>query len=134
MPVILLLMMNCTAQENSKKYDLIEYKAQTRGSLLAIKVQDNELTYISNQNKGTHKLSAKEVVSLSEIIREIHLEKMNTLKAPSERRTTDGALHADFIITVGEEVYKSITFDEGNPPKELKKLEDLLYLLAKLKE
>ena len=134
MPVILLLMINCTAQENSKKYDIIEYKAQTRGSLFAIKVQNNELTYNSNQKKGTHKLSTKEVVSLSEIINDIHLEKMSSLKAPSERRTTDGALHADFIITVGEEVYKSITFDEGNPPKELKKLEDLLYLLVKLKE
>ncbi len=134
LPSIFLLMMNCTAQESSKEFEVIEYEAQTRGSLITIKVLNSELSYKSNNKEGKHKLSSKEINELSNTIKSISLKAISTLKAPSERRITDGALHAEFNIKAEGKKFRSITFDAGNPPIELKKLEDLLYQLAKLTE
>lgn len=64
---------------------------------------------------------------LSNAVKNINLKAISTLKAPSERRITDGALHAEFNIKAEGKKFRSITFDAGNPPKELKTLEDLLY-------
>ena len=102
--------------------------------LIKIKVLKGELSYKSNDNEGSYKLPNKEINKLSDIIKNINLEIISILKAPSERRATDGALHAEFKIKAEGKEYKSIIFDAGNPPIELKKLEDLLYQLAKLRE
>lgn len=133
-PAVFLLMMNCTAQEKAKQYDEITYVAQTRGSLINIKLLNDELSFKSNSKEGDFKLSKEEFSTLSNIIKKLDKESINSLKAPSERRITDGALHADFTIKVADKEYKSITFDAGNAPKELKELEDLLYKLCKLNE
>lgn len=134
LPVVFLLIMNCAAQESKKEFDMIQYKAQTRGSSLSVKIINNEIFYVSNGNEGSSKLSEENTRKLSKLIKEVRLEEMKTLKAPTDKRITDGALHAEFTVKVADKEYKSITFDAGNAPKELKELEDLLYELSKLKQ
>ncbi len=65
---------------------------------------------------------------------ELNIEEIGSLIAPSEKRITDGVLHAEFTIKIGDKEYKSITFDAGNPPAELKKLEGLLYSISTIKK
>lgn len=133
-PVVFLLMMNCAAQNNTKEFDKIVYKAQTRGSLVQLTIEGNKLSYKTYQKEGTKEVTKEQLEELKRIVNELNLDEISGLKAPSEKRITDGALHAEFAIKITDKEYKSSTFDAGNPPKELKKLEDLLYSLSDLKE
>nr|WP_299032449.1 hypothetical protein [uncultured Tenacibaculum sp.] len=133
-PAVFFLMMNCAAQNTSKNFDMIGYEAQTRGSLIQITVDDNKVTYKTNQEEGTKEVNKEQLEELKRIVSELNLDEISDLKAPSEKRITDGALHAEFTIKIADKEYKSSIFDAGNPPKELKKLEDLLYSLSDLKE
>ncbi|RSC95535.1 hypothetical protein [Tenacibaculum singaporense] len=133
-PVVFLLMMNCAAQNKTKEFDKIAYEAQTRGSMVKLTIEGNNLSYKTYQKEGTKEVTKEQLEELKAIINELNLEGISKLKAPSEKRITDGALHAEFTIKMADKEYKSITFDAGNPPKELKKLEDFLYKLSDVKE
>ncbi|CAM1349771.1 MULTISPECIES: hypothetical protein [Tenacibaculum] len=133
-PVVFLLMMNCAAQNKTKEFDKIAYEAQTRGSLVQLTIEGNKLSYKTYQKEGTKEVTKEQLEELKRIVNELNLDKISDLKAPSEKRITDGALHAELTIKIADKEYKSSTFDAGNPPKELKKLEDLLYSLSDLKE
>ncbi len=129
-----LLMMNCAAQNKTKEFDKIAYEAQTRGSLVQLTIEGNKLSYKTHQKEGTKEVTKEQLEELKRIVSELNLDEISDLKAPSEKRITDGALHAEFTIKIADKEYKSSIFDAGNPPKELKKLEDLLYSLSDLKE
>ncbi|MDE1207806.1 hypothetical protein [Tenacibaculum larymnensis] len=133
-PVVFLLMMNCAAQNKTKEFDKIAYEAQTRGSLVQLTIEGNKLSYKTHQKEGTKEVNKEQLEELKRIVSELNLDEISDLKAPSEKRITDGALHAEFTIKIADKEYKSSIFDAGNPPKELKKLEDLLYSLSDLKE
>jgi len=133
-PVVFLLMMNCAAQNKTKEFDKIAYEAQTRGSLVQLTIEGNKLSYKTYQKEGTKEVTKEQLEELKRIVNELDLDEISDLKAPSEKRITDGALHAEFTIKIADKEYKSSIFDAGNPPKELKKLEDLLYSLSDLKE
>lgn len=133
-PVVFLLMMNCAAQNKTKEFDKIAYEAQTRGSMVQLTVEGNNLSYKTYQKEGTKEVTKEQLEELKRIVNELNLDEISDLKAPSEKRITDGALHAEFTIKMADKEYKSSIFDAGNPPKELKKLEDFLYNLSGLKE
>ena len=122
--------MSCSAQNFNK----ITYKAHTRGSAIGIEVQGNKITYHTTQNKRVLTLSKQQLNRLNGIIEANNLKEIQTLKAPTNERYSDGALIANFIIKIKDKKYTSSTFDAGNPPKELKNLEHILYDLTKLKE
>ncbi len=121
---------NCFAQ----KFNKIIYKAHTRGTAIEIRVEENTIKYQKNGKELEFKLSEEEIGRLEELIKKINLNDIEVLKSPTNRRYSDGALIANFIIEVGKKEYSSSTFDAGNPPKELKKLEDVLTELVKLRE
>ncbi|AZJ34235.1 hypothetical protein [Tenacibaculum singaporense] len=133
-PVVFLLMMNCAAQNKTKEFDKIAYEAQTRGSVVKLTIEGNNLSYKTYRKEGAKEVTKEQLEELKAIINELNLEEISNLKAPSEKRITDGALHAEFTIKIADKEYRSSTFDAGNPPKELKKLEDFLYKLSDVKE
>lgn len=133
-PVVFLLMMNCVAQNQTKEFDKIVYEAQTRGSLVQLTVEGNKLSYKTYEKEGAKEVTKEQLEELKTIVNELNLEEIRDLKAPSEKRITDGALQAEIVIKMTDNEYKSSTFDAGNPPKELKKLEDFLYSLSDLKK
>ncbi|WP_047790699.1 hypothetical protein [Tenacibaculum mesophilum] len=135
-PVVFLLMMNCAAQNKIKEFDKIAYEAQIRGSIVQLTIEGNNLSYKINQKEGSKKVTKEQLEELNTIVNELNLEEISDLQAPSKKRKriTDGALQAEIIIKMtNNKEYKSSVFDAGNPPKELKKLEDFLYNLSELK-
>lgn len=132
-PVVFLLMINCVAQKKTKEFDKIAYKAQTRGSMVELTIEENSLSYKTYQKEGAKEVTKEQLEELKTIINELNLEEISALQAPSEKRITDGALQAEITIKITDKEYKSSIFDAGNPPKELKKLEDFLYKLSELK-
>jgi hypothetical protein len=108
----------------------IKYSAFTRGTSKEIVV--NEKGVISNKNdKKLRQTEGKSTLSqCQKLIKNINLESISALKAPSKRRASDGALHASIEIITKDKTYQSNEFDEGNPPKELKKLVDYILKMA----
>ncbi|WP_272150581.1 hypothetical protein [Tenacibaculum aiptasiae] len=132
--VITLFFVVVVTNSSAQKLNKIIYKAHTRGTAIEIRVEENTIKYQKNGKKLDFKLSEEEVGRFEELIKKINLSELEVLKSPTNRRNSDGALIASFIIEVGKKEYSSSTFDAGNPPKELKKLEDVLTELVKLRE
>lgn len=129
-PLLLIFIgFNGIAQNNKKMFDKIEYNAQTRGSQFSIKVNDNKVVYKGSYGAKEVTLTKEQQIRLNELIKGLDLNLISSLKAPSEKRLHDGALHGEFEIKVGDKNYKSSGFDAGNAPKELKPLEDYLNTL-----
>ncbi|MFE3868311.1 hypothetical protein ACFX5E_09530 [Flavobacterium sp. LS2P90] len=114
---------------------VIEYTANTRGFYQKITVKNQMLT-VSKDRNGTDKPVAtkisdadwKELVSY---FKEVKLDSLAKLKAPTEKRFYDGAPIANLKITYKDKAYESASFDDGFPPKEIKKFVNKITSLAK---
>ncbi len=104
----------------------IHYEARTRGSSKELKVLGNKLEYVFNQQKKSIILTSENQKEITSVLNTIVLNKMNSFKSPSSKRSGDRALHATLKIKKQGKEYVSVTFDDGNPPTELKSLVDML--------
>ena len=126
-PFIVLLLISCSALEKNKNATFeVSYQAQTRGSFISIKFKGNTLDVSSTKEGKTIDLNTNQVDNLLAVISKINLSEMQDLKAPSNKRFSDGALSANFTIKKDNETYVSSNFDHENPPKELKNLYDTI--------
>lgn len=130
-PVFVLLTIGCASQNIDMNFDSIKYEARTRGSMTLINVDTKEVSYKLPKKEGVYELSKEQLISLNELINLIKLTEIADLKAPTNNSATDMALIGKITIVLKGKEYVSSSFDAGNPPKELKKLEDLLYSLIK---
>lgn len=106
----------------------IEYNAYSRGFYLAVVVKDNNVlvTQKRRAEPTPAKLSQDDLKAIADMVKDIDLEGIPDLKAPTEKRFYDGAAIATLKITRNGEVYESQAFDHGEPPAALKKLVDKL--------
>lgn len=125
---------SCSAQQQVSSIKEIVYQAHTRGSSKEILIKDNVIYRSVNSQKKEITLTNKQREYLLGLLKEVNLVTMKDLKAPSDKRNTDGALHAEIQVKKNDEVYISCTFDDGNPPKELKALVNEIFELSKLKD
>ena len=61
----------------------------------------------------------------------VNLDSLSTLKAPTDKRTYDGAAIGNLKIIQNQKTYETPGFDNGFPPKEIEKLVNLLVDFAK---
>ncbi|GGF01665.1 hypothetical protein [Flavobacterium limi] len=123
------MMTGCSSQ---KKADMastvIEYSAMSRGYFKKIVVQ-NQTVLVTN-GRDVQAIEKKiEKANWDKIVTEfekIDLEKISTLKAPTEKRFYDGAAIGNLKITQNQKTYETPGFDNGFPPKEIEKLVNLL--------
>ncbi len=114
------------------KDTVIEYTALSRGYYRTIIVKD-EAVVVTTQRKGeptTTKLPQDDLKAIADMVKDIDLEGIPDLKAPTEARFYDGAPIANLKITKNGEVYESQAFDHGQPPAQLKKLVEKLLSYA----
>jgi len=116
---------SCNSQE-STTIKQIDYSASTRGSSIKIIASPHQIVY----NNEILEITSEKWNSLTSLIKEINLNNLKNLKAPSEDRFRDAALAADLKITTSENLFTSSQFDHGNPPKELKPLLNMLNELV----
>jgi len=109
------------AQENATK---VEYEAMSRGFYKKIVFENNQVVVMSSsEDKGKIiKLSKEEMSELTKLTNAVDLETLPTLKAPTDKRTYDGAAHANLIITIKGKTYAGAGFDAGVPPKAIEKI------------
>ena len=124
--IILILTINCVAQKENNEVLEITYNALTRGRSEMIIFKQNTLLHKNNINTKEYVLNNKDSKAISKAVWNINLSKIQSLKAPSEKRFFDGAMTTTISIKKGDKTYTSSSFDHDNPPKELKYLVDLL--------
>ncbi len=137
--LFLSLLVGKSCNDESKqdlKTAIIEYTANTRGFYRKIVVEDQAVKIWTERGKTAQpqetKLSEADQKELVEALREIDLDGIPDLKAPTEKRFYDGAAMANLRISYKGKMYESQTFDHGNPPAGIEKL--VVKLVSFIKE
>ncbi len=110
-----------------------EYEAVTRGFYQKIKVNKETLVFSEDRiekKSSTVKLNNKQWKKMLELVNEIKLKNLSSLKAPSEKRKFDGAAHSKLKVLYKDDLYQSSSFDHGNPPIEIKGLVEYIIKLS----
>lgn len=122
---------------SQKKVDMtstqIEYSAHSRGYYKSIVVQ-NQTVSVTNGRDQKSVENKIDDAKWNEIVKEfskVDLDKLSSLKAPTDKRTYDGAAIGNLKITQNQKTYETAGFDNGFPPKEIEKLVNLLVDFAK---
>ena len=131
--IMLTFFLGKSCEENSAKEmqgTIIEYTANTRGFYSRITAEDGNVR-ISKDRSNTEtprtvQLSESQQKAFADAFKEIDLDNMQNLKAPSEKRFYDGAAIGDLKITYKGKLYKSQSFDHMDPPAGIAKLVNLM--------
>ena len=114
---------------------VIEYTANTRGFYQKITIKNQMLTVSKDRNTEDNAVVTKiDEANWNELVtyfKEVKLETLKDLKAPTEKRFYDGAAIANLKIRHKDKDYESTSFDHGFPPKEIKKLVDKINSFVK---
>jgi len=133
---------NCSkkavASADKKTQDIeFEYTAITRGSSKKATINSKGVTSITERG-GKAETTAISVEDWNWLVsfyedeiakKNIKLEELNV---PSKKHQFDGALAANVSVMVGGEIYRSSTFDHGNPPPEIAALVNKMIVIAGL--
>lgn len=126
----------CEAQNNrDMKNTVIEYVANSRGFYQKITIQ-NQTISISKDRSGNKQPIVKKITDadwkeLIKSFKTIALDRLATLKAPTEKRLYDGAAIAHLKIIYKDKIYETPAFDHGFPPVEIKKIVTQIHSFAK---
>lgn len=102
-----------------------EYEAMTRGSYKKIIVKKDTLFTIyssSLEEVKKSEVSKNDWNTLLNLLEKVDLNSIEKLKAPTNKRAYDGALHANLKVIYKYKTYQSNSFDANNPPKEIEEI------------
>lgn len=126
-----LFLFGCLSSQEVSAFQKIDYTAQTRGSSFQITLEKGTITYIENNKEVFQRaLSEKESKALSKLLKGIDLTTIDKITPPSKKHQSDRSLIASLEVDSKGAVYQSVSFDDDNPPKELKELVDYLKSLT----
>ena len=129
----------CSSQtQNDIANATLQYTATTRGFYQKIVIINQKAT-ISRDRNGEKSpeeitISDKDWKELVTEFQKVNLEKVPTLKDPTQKRFYDGAAIANLKIRYQDKNYETTDFDHGFPPAEIEKLVNKIVSLAKAKE
>ena len=130
---------SCNNQaQNDIANTTLQYTATTRGFFEKIVVINQKMT-ISRDRNGEKSpeeitISDKDWKEIIGYFQKINLEKLPTLKDPTQKRFYDGAAIANLKIRYQDKNYETTDFDHEFPPAEIEKLVNKIVSLAKEKE
>lgn len=114
--------------KNSKRAQvdlMITYEASTRGFYEKTWISKDSVSFSNDRSLETVtvvKCKSSDWESLTELIKEINVEELPRLEAPSKMHQFDGAAMATLKIEMNNEVYETGIFDHGRPPKAISQL------------
>ena len=134
--LVLIMMFFSTNNCSKQEIDSVEsftYETFTRGSSTMYTVTPDKIQVKStglNSNENSNNITREQWTSLVNTAQNINVSEMNKLKAPSDSRASDAALHAILSVRKNDTIYKTNSFDHGNPPAEVKPLVEAILRLA----
>jgi hypothetical protein len=133
------LVKSCRNQaQNDIANTTLQYTASSRGFFQKIVVINQKAT-ISRDRNGEKfpeeiAISDKDWKEIIGYFEKIDLEKVPTLKDPTQKRFYDGAAIANLKVRYQDKNYETTDFDHEFPPAEIEKLVNKIVSLAKEKE
>ena len=133
------LVKSCSNQaQNDIANTTLQYTASSRGFFQKIVVINQKAT-ISRDRNGEKfpeeiAISDKDWKEIIGYFEKIDLEKVPTLKDPTQKRFYDGAAIANLKVRYQDKNYETTDFDHEFPPAEIEKLVNKIVSLAKEKE
>jgi len=133
------LVKSCSNQaQNDIANTTLQYTASSRGFFQKIVVINQKAT-ISRDRNGEKfpeeiAISDKDWKEIISYFQKIDLEKVPTLKDPTQKRFYDGAAIANLKVRYQDKNYETTDFDHEFPPTEIEKLVNKIVSLAKEKE
>lgn len=124
--VFLITSTSCVAQKTTKEIKEVVFSAHTRGSSETITVVNYNVFHKTQSTSKTHFINADKRKAMEDEIAKLEITTIGNVKAPSNKRAFDGAMHARVTIKIGNKTYVSSDFDDHNPPKVLAPLVTLL--------
>lgn len=123
----------CSQKKADMKSTQIEYSAMSRGYYKSIVVQNKSVSVIKERNAEAIKSNIDDAKwnKIVDAYSKVNLESISSLKAPTDKRTYDGAAIGNLKITKDGKTYETAGFDNGFPPKEIEKLVNLLVDFSK---
>lgn len=119
----------CCSQKNvDMKSTQIEYSALSRGYYKKIVVENKSVSVTKERNAEAVQSTIDETKwnKIVDAFSKVNLEGLSTLKAPTDKRTYDGAAIGNLKIVKDGKTYETPGFDNGFPPKEIEQLVNLL--------
>lgn len=132
----ILISLSCSSQKQKELDNAVfEYTANTRGFYQKISIE-NKIATVSNDRSGIEKPIKITILDadwqkLKELFQKTNLEELKNYKDPTQKRFYDGAAIAHLKIKFKEKDYESKAFDHGFPPKEIKKIVEIINSFAK---
>ena len=123
---------DCSNQEVNNT-ESFSYETFTRGSTTMYTVTPERIKVKStglNSNENSNSITKEEWNSLLDNLKKIDASEMSKLKAPSDDRASDRGLHAILSVRKNDTIYKTNSFDHGNPPAEVQPLVEAILRLA----
>lgn len=108
--------------QDQQKIDSVIYEATTRGYYEKIMITANKVSYTHDRNTIAAEfqdLDTEAWLNLINSIETVGLANIEQFEAPTKMHQVDGAALAHIEIHSEERMYRTQTFDKGNPPKEL---------------
>lgn len=106
------------------KLTTLSYSANSRGHLIEITINDSVATILKDKKSKTitKKVENQEWDKFMLLLKDVDLDQISNLKAPTEARFHDGAAIGKLKIKVDDATYESSSFDHGKPPYEIEVL------------
>lgn len=125
---------NCHSDLKKQSKNIsFEYETLTRGYYNKIIVKQDTLYIIrdaSSKNISKSVINKNDWNILLNLLEDIDLDSIEKLKAPTNRRALDAALHANLKIVYKDKIYPSNRFDANNAPVEIEKLIDKIITIS----
>ena len=133
------LVKSCSNQaQNDIANSTLQYTASSRGFFQKIVVINQKATILRDRNGEKFPeeiaISDKDWKEIISYFQKIDLEKVPTLKDPTQKRFYDGAAIANLKVRYQDKNYETTDFDHEFPPAEIEKLVNKIVSLAKEKE
>lgn len=125
---------NTTSKISQKEDLLIEYKAISRGLFQSVTIKGNTILVQKDRSSEpqVRKCTNEEIASIEKLLAEITLKELENLEAPTKAHQYDGAAGATLKITKKGDVFRTVTFDHGNPNKKIAKFVNSILKMAEL--
>lgn len=124
-----------STQNNSEVISKITLEKSTLGSHFVSEITEGSIQTSHTERNGSVRskstdLTSKQWKELNLLISKLDLTELDRWEGPTQARFYDGAMATTIIIESGGESFNSQSFDEGEPPAELKELYDYLESLV----
>jgi hypothetical protein len=129
-----LLGQNCSGNATQLKETTLTYTAISRGFNQTLIISNQQISMRSKKTgkfvENMYQIESSDWEMLMELYKNVVLEEIKNLEAPSNKRFHDGAATAQLAIKTKDSMYESQSFDHGNPPQALQPLLEKIISIA----